>query len=137
MAKTYLEEYCENPERMQSQQERLIFEVTQQMWQAMRERKVSRAVLAETLGITKGRVSQILNGRANLTLRSTADIFTALNKTLVTTQRDLFVVEPFDSRDVLHSETIHGWEPVSSKLWVDCFGLLAGGTADPKLGCAS
>lgn len=95
MTKTYLSEYFENPERMQSlQQELLITEVTQQMWQAMREKKVSRAQLAAKLGITKGRVSQILTGRANLTLRTTADIFTALDERLTTRRRELFILEP-------------------------------------------
>jgi transcriptional regulator with XRE-family HTH domain len=117
MPKTYLEEYYQNAEAMQSlQQERLITEVTYLMHRTMRETKVTRAQLAEKLGLTKGRISQILNGYANLTLRSTADIFTALNKTLVVQQRDLFVLEPLYSCDTASPILTH-WSKEEEKSW--------------------
>jgi transcriptional regulator with XRE-family HTH domain len=113
----YLDEYYRDPERMRSfQQERLITEITQLMCRAMREQKVSRAQLAEKLGLTKGRVSQILNGHANLTLRTTADIFNALSKTLVFKARERFILESVKSKNVTRGTV--GWDYKEGKTWL-------------------
>ena len=76
------------------QQERLISEITELMCQTMKDQGVSRTQLAEQLHKTKGRISQILNSGTNLTLRTVADIFTLLGKSLVVCAEDLFVVRP-------------------------------------------
>jgi transcriptional regulator with XRE-family HTH domain len=44
----------------------------------MREHKVSRAELAQAMKVSPGRVSQILSGEENLTLRTVSGVFTAL-----------------------------------------------------------
>jgi transcriptional regulator with XRE-family HTH domain len=44
----------------------------------MREHKVSRAELAQAMNVSPGRVSQILSGDENLTLRTVSGVFTAL-----------------------------------------------------------
>ena len=63
------------------QQEHLVVEITELMCKTMKERNIKRGELAERLDKSKGRVSQILNGETNLTLRTVADVFTALGKT--------------------------------------------------------
>jgi len=44
----------------------------------MKDNGISKAELAERLGKTKAFVTQCLSGRQNLTLRTLADLFTAL-----------------------------------------------------------
>jgi transcriptional regulator with XRE-family HTH domain len=59
-------------------QERFIVEVTELIVKLMKEKGISRKELAERLGKSKGRVSQLLDGEANLTLRTLSDVFAAL-----------------------------------------------------------
>lgn len=44
----------------------------------MREHKVARAELAQAMGVSAGRVSQILSGDENLTLRTISSVVDAL-----------------------------------------------------------
>jgi hypothetical protein len=60
------------------QQERLILEVTESICEVMEKTSTSRSVLARLLGRTKGHITQLLSGRRNLTLRTWADMMTAL-----------------------------------------------------------
>lgn len=79
MTKTLVEEYVADPLHMRLfQQERAIFEVTEQLEEAMREGGVSRSELATRLGKTKGWVTQLLDGEANKTIRTVADAFAVL-----------------------------------------------------------
>jgi transcriptional regulator with XRE-family HTH domain len=48
----------------------------------MREHKVSRADLAAAMGVSPGRVSQILSGGENLTLRTLGSVVAALGARL-------------------------------------------------------
>ena len=48
----------------------------------MREHKVSRADLAGAMGVSPGRVSQILSGGENLTLRTLGSVVAALGARL-------------------------------------------------------
>ncbi len=64
------------------QQERLILEVTELICQVMEEGRVKKSDLAKRLGKSKGYVTQLLDGRANMTLRTLADVFWALDRTL-------------------------------------------------------
>ena len=79
MSKTLVEEYVADPLHMRLfQQERAIFEVTEQLEEAMRGAGVSRSELAARLGKTKGWVTQLLDGEANKTIRTVADAFAVL-----------------------------------------------------------
>ena len=60
-------------------QERLILDVTEQLAGALENSGVTRAELARRMGRTPGFVSQVLGGGRNLTLRTIADIATALS----------------------------------------------------------
>jgi len=60
------------------QQERAIQEVTDLICELMEQQKVARSELAQRLGKTKGYITQMLDGRTNMTIRTVADVMTAL-----------------------------------------------------------
>ena len=57
----------------------LITQLTNEINWHMRERGLTRADLAARMGVSPGRVSQILGGGENLTLRTLAALATALD----------------------------------------------------------
>lgn len=61
---------------------RTLMEITEMLCAAMQEQGVSRADLAKRLGVTKGSVSQMLNGDRNLTVNSISDILFELGLAL-------------------------------------------------------
>ncbi|HEU5107492.1 MAG TPA: helix-turn-helix transcriptional regulator [Micromonosporaceae bacterium] len=63
----------------------------------MREHKISRADLAHSMGVSPGRVSQILSGEENLTLRTLSSVVNALGARIEVTLRS--VDEPTDLLD--------------------------------------
>lgn len=64
------------------QQERAILEVTELLCELMDKRKVSRSQLAKRLGKTKGYITQLLDGRTNMTIRTMSDLFVALDRAI-------------------------------------------------------
>ena len=63
-------------------QEALVFDVTEALCRALEARGMSRAELADKLGVRPSEVTQRLSGGRNLTLRSIADMFLALDYTV-------------------------------------------------------
>lgn len=59
-------------------QEQLIADIQEEICRLMKEGKVSRNELALRMGKSKGFITQILSNDRNLTLRTIADVFTAL-----------------------------------------------------------
>src|SRR6202034_4330642 len=57
----------------------LVTRLTNEITWYMRERGITRADLAGRMGVSPGRVSQILGGGENLTLRTLAALSTALD----------------------------------------------------------
>jgi transcriptional regulator with XRE-family HTH domain len=57
----------------------LVTQLTNEITFHMRERGLSRAELAARMGVSPGRISQILGGGENLTLRTLAALATALD----------------------------------------------------------
>ena len=57
----------------------LVTRLTNEITWYMRERGLTRADLAARMGVSPGRVSQILGGGENLTLRTLAALSTALD----------------------------------------------------------
>jgi len=57
---------------------RLITQVTNEINWHMREHNLTRADLASRMGVSPGRISQVLSGGENLTLRTLAGLATAL-----------------------------------------------------------
>ncbi len=83
MIQTWVEERTKDPERMKAfQQERLILEVTELIERLMRQQGVSKAQLAKKLGKSKGYITQLLDGRTNMTLRTMSDVLFALGRAL-------------------------------------------------------
>ena len=65
--------------RIDEELSRLITEVTNEVNWRMREDHVTRADLAGRMRVSTGRVSQVLSGGENLTLRTLASLATALD----------------------------------------------------------
>ena len=65
-------------------QEETILEVTEMIHEVMAGKCISRSELALKLGRSKGFVSQLLDGTANMTLRTLADVLFALDCRLST-----------------------------------------------------
>lgn len=70
--KAWLDE-SEKNQRLLSQ-EALILEVSEAIWAALEKLKMTKADLARALGSSKANVTQLLDGRRNMTLRTLADI---------------------------------------------------------------
>jgi transcriptional regulator with XRE-family HTH domain len=64
-------------------QEETVLEVTELICELMESRRVTRSQLATLLGKTKGYVSQLLDGKANMTLKTLGDVLFALDCRLV------------------------------------------------------
>jgi transcriptional regulator with XRE-family HTH domain len=58
---------------------RLLTQVTNEITWNMREHGITRADLASRMGVSPGRVSQVLSGGDNLTLRTLVALATALD----------------------------------------------------------
>ncbi len=83
MSQTLSEKLTSTPEGLALyQQEGLILEVTELICGLMNEQGVSRADLAGRLGKSRAHVTQLLDGRANMTLRTVSDVLTALGASL-------------------------------------------------------
>jgi DNA-binding phage protein len=65
----------------------LVRAVVDEVTWYMSENKVSRADLALSMGVSPGRVSQILSGEGNLTLRTLSGVITALGADFQVTLR--------------------------------------------------
>lgn len=59
-------------------EEELIVDVTEQIWEILDHKDISKSSLADALGKSRAYVSQILDGNRNMTLRTLADIALAL-----------------------------------------------------------
>lgn len=64
-------------ERRLFEQERLILDATENVFELMDSNEVSKAELARRLGRTRAYITQILSGARNMTLRTFADVLFA------------------------------------------------------------
>ena len=82
----------------------LVTQLTNEINWNMRERGLTRADLAARMGVSPGRVSQVLGGGENLTLRTLAALSTALDARfdiqLITLKAD----DTYTSRDTADAE---------------------------------
>jgi len=65
--------------RIEEELSRLVTQLTNEITWYMRERDLTRADLAARMGVSPGRISQVLSGGENLTLRTLAGLATALD----------------------------------------------------------
>lgn len=66
--------------RRRREQDRLVRAATEELGRAMAEAGISRADLARVLGTSRANVTAILSGERNLTLRTLADLASALGR---------------------------------------------------------
>ena len=81
-----------------SRQQELIVDVTEAIYKIMDEKNISKADLAKKAGLSKSRITKLLDVSSNITLRSIADIAHALG------------VKPkvyIDAKDSYYANTSH------------------------------
>lgn len=81
-----LEKYRTDPEY---QAEILILRVTEEIARLMASKNVNKAELARRLDVSKARVTHLLNGSPNLTIRTIASVATALGAETSVSFRDV------------------------------------------------
>jgi transcriptional regulator with XRE-family HTH domain len=84
----------------------LVTQLTNEITFHMRERGISRADLAARMGVSPGRVSQILGGGENLTLRTLAALAVALDARFDFELNSLKVDDAFTSRAKADTEAV-------------------------------
>jgi transcriptional regulator with XRE-family HTH domain len=89
----------------------LVTQLTNEITFHMRERGISRADLAARMGVSPGRVSQILGGGENLTLRTLAALAVALDARFDFELNSLKVDDAFTSRAKADTETVQNHHP--------------------------
>ena len=76
---TFFEELMKDKEYAKfSRQEELIVDVTESIYEIMNRNGMTKADLARKSGLSKSRITKLLDGSANMTLKSIADIAYAL-----------------------------------------------------------
>jgi transcriptional regulator with XRE-family HTH domain len=83
----------------------LVTQLTNEINWYMRERGLTRADLAARMGVSPGRVSQILSGGENLTLRTLAALSTALDARFDVELSALKGDDTYSSRGPAYGET--------------------------------
>jgi transcriptional regulator with XRE-family HTH domain len=89
---------------------RIAFDYIGQIEKAMEKDGVNQAVLAQRLGVSEGRVSQLLNNPGNLTLRKMIEYARALKKKVS--------LLPYDDGDLNNQRG-----PIPSEIFVSCWEL--------------
>jgi transcriptional regulator with XRE-family HTH domain len=84
----------------------LVTQLTNEITFHMRERGITRADLAARMGVSPGRVSQILGGGENLTLRTLAALASALDARFDVELCSLKVDDTFTSREKTDTEAV-------------------------------
>jgi transcriptional regulator with XRE-family HTH domain len=82
----------------------LVTQLTNEINWHTRERGITRADLAARMGVSPGRVSQILGGGENLTLRTLAALSTALDARFDIQLSPLKAEDTYNSRDTADAE---------------------------------
>jgi len=90
--------------RVDEEMHGLVTQLTNQITFHMRERGITRADLAARMGVSPGRVSQILGGGENLTLRTLAALASALDARFDFELSSLKVDDAFTSRETAGTE---------------------------------
>ena len=72
-----LEKYRDDPEALTDE---LLLDITEQMYVCMRDRGMRPSELAKRLGVSRAFVSQLLNGKPNMTIRTLVGVAHALGQ---------------------------------------------------------
>ena len=92
--------------RVDEEMHGLVTQLTNEITFHMRERGITRADLAARMGVSPGRVSQILGGGENLTLRTLAALAVALDARFDFELNSLKVDDTFTSRAKADTEAV-------------------------------
>ena len=92
--------------RVDEEMHGLVTQLTNEITFHMRERGITRADLAARMGVSPGRVSQILGGGENLTLRTLAALASALDARFDVELCSLKVDDTFTSREKTDTEAV-------------------------------
>jgi transcriptional regulator with XRE-family HTH domain len=84
----------------------LVTQLTNEINWCLRERGLTRADLAARMGVSPGRVSQILGGGENLTLRTLAALSTALDARFDIELSALKAGDTYTSRSAASAEAV-------------------------------
>ena len=90
---------------------RIAFDYANQIESGLDRRRVSRTQFAEKLGVTPGRVSQVLNSPGNLTLRNIIDYARALGQKVA--------IVAYDDDDPQNSNG-----PINAQIFTSCWERL-------------
>lgn len=89
------------------EEERLILDATETIQRLMDDKGVNRVELARRIGSTKGHVSQLLDGKRNMTLRTLSRVLGAVG------HRGKIEAEPLDHRSnapmPLYTQKVHAY----------------------------
>jgi len=83
----------------------LVTQLTNEITWSLRERGLTRADLAARMGVSPGRVSQILSGGENLTLRTLAALSTALEARFDIELKPLKAHDAYTSRNQVSADS--------------------------------
>lgn len=113
MRRTMVDEMTSTPEGMKLfQQERMILEVTEMIWEIMEKGAITKSELAHRLEKSKAYVTQLLNGMTNMTLRTVSDVLFALGKSGHLAYGDLSrVSKPWGVESPLQWSSSFEWPP--------------------------
>ncbi|NLE29843.1 MAG: helix-turn-helix transcriptional regulator [Phycisphaerae bacterium] len=115
MGETLIEQWILTPEEKKLfAEEELILECTELICKLMEEKQLSRSQLAQKLGKSKGHITQLLDGRRNMELRTIADIFFAMDskielkaKSLTSNEEEINeIAERVETENVICTYTI-------------------------------
>jgi transcriptional regulator with XRE-family HTH domain len=93
-------------------QESLIVDAAEEIWAALAEEKMTKADLAARLGKSKAFITQLLNGSRNMTLRTLADVASALGRRTCILLRPQYESDAWESIEA----AFVGGRPVVSSL---------------------
>jgi len=96
-------------------QEKLILETTELIAAIMEEKGINKSELAKKLGRSKGYITQLLDGRANMTLRTISDVMWALDSSLAVNANPLGF-EAGSKQPDFSTETKSHWQFPRKKL---------------------
>ena len=115
MAQTEVEKFTSTDEGMRLfQQEGLILEVTELIYKLMEEKNISKADIAEKLGVSRGHITQLLDGTRNMTLKTVSDIMWVFDYTLHIRVESLNIESK--PAEILEDDFDTDWGPNSIKL---------------------
>ena len=97
--KTLLDQFAESPQnQVFIESEKLIIDVALMIEDLMVEKGLNKTQLAKKLGMSQSSISQFLDGRRNMTLRTVSDLLFNLGERLLV------------SSELLNIETIKKWQ---------------------------